>query len=30
VHDKPNQHVMVTRNEQVVPLKAQGWNHFSK
>ncbi|MDH4058338.1 MAG: thiamine-phosphate kinase [Cyclobacteriaceae bacterium] len=28
VHEKANQHVMVTKQENVVPLKAQGWNHF--
>jgi thiamine-monophosphate kinase len=29
VHDKVNENVMVTKQENVVPLKAQGWNHFS-
>lgn len=28
MHDKPAQNVMVTKNENVIPLKAQGWNHF--
>lgn len=28
IHDKPNEHVLVTKQENIVPLKAQGWNHF--
>ena len=28
VHDDSRQNVMITRAEQVVPLRAQGWNHF--
>jgi thiamine-monophosphate kinase len=28
VHDNPHQHVMVTKGGNVVPLRAQGWNHF--
>lgn len=28
VHDQPHQNVMVTKQEQMVPLRAQGWNHF--
>jgi thiamine-monophosphate kinase len=28
VHDKPNAHVMVTKQGNTVPLQAQGWNHF--
>jgi thiamine-monophosphate kinase len=28
-HANANQNVMVTRNELMVPLKAQGWNHFA-
>lgn len=30
VHNNPQQNVMVTKDETIVPLKAQGWNHFSK
>lgn len=30
VHNNPQQNVMVTKQETVVPLTAQGWNHFSK
>jgi thiamine-monophosphate kinase len=30
IHDNKNQHVMVTKGEMVVPLKAQGWNHFAE
>jgi thiamine-monophosphate kinase len=28
VHDNKNQNVIVTKQETVVPLQAQGWNHF--
>lgn len=28
VHDNKDQNIMITRAEQVIPLKAQGWNHF--
>ena len=28
VHDNKDQHVLVTKEGNVVPLKAQGWNHF--
>jgi len=28
VHDKPGQNVMVTKQENIVPIQAQGWNHF--
>ncbi|MFM9837585.1 MAG: thiamine-phosphate kinase [Cyclobacteriaceae bacterium] len=28
VHSNPEQNVMVTKQETIVPLKAQGWNHF--
>ena len=28
VHPRPEQSVMVTRQGTVVPLRAQGWNHF--
>jgi len=30
VHNNPQQNVMVTKEETIVPLVAQGWNHFSK
>ena len=30
VHDNKNQNVLVTKDELVMPLTAQGWNHFSK
>ena len=30
VHNNPQQNVMVTKDETIVPLVAQGWNHFSK
>ena len=30
VHNNPQQNVMVTKEETIVPLTAQGWNHFSK
>ncbi|MCA6381408.1 MAG: thiamine-phosphate kinase [Cytophagales bacterium] len=30
VHNNPQQNVMVTKEETIVPLEAQGWNHFSK
>jgi thiamine-monophosphate kinase len=29
VHDNPSQHVLVTKGGNVVPLRAQGWNHFA-
>jgi thiamine-monophosphate kinase len=29
VHNNPQQNVMLTKQETTVPLKAQGWNHFS-
>lgn len=28
MHTDPTQHVMVTKQQSVVPLQAQGWNHF--
>lgn len=28
VHEKPNEHIMVTKQGNVVPLRAQGWDHF--
>jgi len=30
IHDNKNQNVMVTKDELVMPIRAQGWNHFSK
>jgi thiamine-monophosphate kinase len=29
VHENPNEHVLVTKQGNVVPLKAQGWDHFN-
>jgi thiamine-monophosphate kinase len=29
VHDKPNEHSMITKQGNVVALKAQGWDHFN-
>jgi thiamine-monophosphate kinase len=28
VHEKKNENVLITKNGNVVPLKAQGWDHF--
>lgn len=28
VHDNPLQHVLITKGGNIVPLKAQGWDHF--
>jgi thiamine-monophosphate kinase len=28
VHEKKNELTMVTKGGNVVPLQAQGWNHF--
>jgi thiamine-monophosphate kinase len=28
IHDNPKQNVMITKQERVVPLTAQGWNHL--
>lgn len=28
VHENANQNIMITKQENVVPLKAQGWQHF--
>ncbi len=28
IHDNANQNVMITKQENVVPLQAQGWDHF--
>jgi thiamine-monophosphate kinase len=28
MHNDPTQHVLVTKQQTVVPLTAQGWNHF--
>jgi thiamine-monophosphate kinase len=30
IHDNKNQNVIVTKDEIIVPLQAQGWNHFGK
>lgn len=30
VHERTDENVMVTKNGNVVPLRAQGWEHFSK
>jgi thiamine-monophosphate kinase len=30
VHPDPHQNVLITKNGNVVPLKAQGWDHFGK
>lgn len=30
VHEKANEHTMITKQGNVVPLKAQGWNHFDQ
>lgn len=30
IHSDPNQHVMITKQQTVVPITAQGWNHLSK
>jgi thiamine-monophosphate kinase len=29
VHDKRDQNIMITKQGNVVPLKAQGWDHFA-
>lgn len=29
-HDNRNQNVMITKQENVIPLRAQGWNHFNQ
>jgi hypothetical protein len=28
VHDKANEHTLITKQRNVVVLKAQGWNHL--
>ncbi len=28
VHEKPNEHTLVTKHGNAVPLRAQGWDHF--
>jgi thiamine-monophosphate kinase len=28
MHEKPNEHTLITKQGNVVPLQAQGWNHF--
>ncbi len=30
VHDKPGEHVLITKSGSTVPLTAQGWDHFGK
>jgi thiamine-monophosphate kinase len=30
VHDKKDQHIMISKQGTVVPLRAQGWNHFKE
>lgn len=30
VHDKPSQNLLVSKQGTVLPLMAQGWNHFAK
>lgn len=30
VHDKKDQNVMISKQGSVVPLRAQGWNHFTQ
>ncbi|MCU0418170.1 MAG: thiamine-phosphate kinase [Cyclobacteriaceae bacterium] len=30
LHDNANQHVMISKQGTVVPLKAQGWDHFGR
>lgn len=30
MHEKPVENIMVTKQGNVVPLQAQGWNHFKK
>jgi thiamine-monophosphate kinase len=30
MHDNKNQNVMITKQQNVVPLSAQGWNHFTE
>jgi thiamine-monophosphate kinase len=29
VHSNASQNIMITKQESVVPIKAQGWDHFS-
>lgn len=28
MHDKPDQNIMITKQNNIVPITAQGWNHF--
>ncbi len=28
VHDKPNENILISKQEQVIPITAQGWKHF--
>lgn len=30
IHDNRNQNVMITRQESVIPIRAQGWDHFAE
>jgi thiamine-monophosphate kinase len=30
VHDNPKQNILITKQENAVPLRAQGWDHFRK
>jgi thiamine-monophosphate kinase len=30
IHEKPNEHTLITKQGNVVVLKAQGWDHFTK
>lgn len=30
VHEAPHQNIMISKEEQVVPIRAQGWDHFKK
>jgi thiamine-monophosphate kinase len=30
IHEKPNDHTLITKQGNVVALKAQGWDHFMK
>jgi thiamine-monophosphate kinase len=30
IHEKKNENIMVTKQGNIIPLQAQGWNHFSK
>lgn len=30
VHDRKSENIMITKQNNFIPLKAQGWNHFAK